>query len=150
MLLLTEHLQRYYTTGDVVTKALQDVSFCINKGEFVAIMGPSGSGKSTLMHILSFLDRPTGGVYKYKGNDVTKFSDTELARLRNEEIGFVFQSFNLLSRTTVFDNIMLPLIYSQKITSRKERKKQVEKTIEAVGLTKRIYHLKIRRNGKSI
>src|SRR5271157_955552 len=107
-LIEVENLKKDYVNDDVVTHVLHNVSFKINQGEFVAIMGPSGSGKSTLMHILSFLDRPTGGLYEFEGKDTKSFSDEYLAELRNESIGFVFQSFNLLTRTTVLDNVKLP------------------------------------------
>ena len=113
-LIEVEKLKKDYVNDDVVTRVLHNISFKINEGEFVAIMGPSGSGKSTLMHILSFLDRPTSGLYKFEGKDTKNFNDDYLAKLRNERVGFVFQSFNLLARTTVLDNVKLPLIYSKK------------------------------------
>ena len=100
-LITVQNLKKDYVNEDVVTHVLYDVDLKVEKGEFVAIMGPSGSGKSTLMHILGFLDRPTGGVYEFEGKDTTKFDDDYLAKLRNERIGFVFQAFNLLPRTTV-------------------------------------------------
>jgi putative ABC transport system ATP-binding protein len=129
-----KNLKKEYVTGDVVTPVLNDVSFHIDQGEFVAIMGPSGSGKSTLMHILSFLDRATGGLYEFKGQTVADFNDNYLAELRNKEIGFVFQSFNLLPRTTVLDNVKLPLIYSQK----KNQDALAKKSLAAVGLSHRL------------
>ena len=129
-----KNLKKEYTTGDMVTPVLDDINFKIDEGEFVAIMGPSGSGKSTLMHILSFLDRSTSGVYEFKGKDVTNFSDNYLAELRNEEIGFVFQSFNLLPRTTVLDNVKLPLIYSKK----KNHDELAKKSLDSVGLSHRL------------
>src|SRR3989338_3461146 len=104
-----KHISKIYKTGDVETQALKDVSFVIKDGEFVAIMGPSGSGKSTLMHIIVFLDTPTSGQYFLDDKDISKLSDDELADIRMKKIGFVFQSFNLLPRTSVLRNVMLPL-----------------------------------------
>ncbi len=129
-----KNLQKNYVNDEVVTPVLHNVSFEIEEGEFVAIMGPSGSGKSTLMHILSFLDRSTGGVYKFEGKDTNEFNDDYLATLRNERVGFVFQSFNLLARTTVLDNVKLPLVYSKK----KDYEKLAEKALESVGLSHRL------------
>lgn len=133
-LINVKNLKKDYITGDVVTPVLKDINFKIDQGEFVAIMGPSGSGKSTLMHILSFLDRATEGVYEFKGQDIKDFDDNYLAELRNKEIGFVFQSFNLLPRTTVFDNVKLPLTYSKK----KNQDELVKKSLEAVSLSHRL------------
>ena len=107
-----KNITKTYKSGEIETHALKDVSFKIADGEFVAIMGPSGSGKSTLMHIVGCLDTPTSGQYFLDGKDVSKLSDDELADIRMEKIGFVFQSFNLLPRTTVLRNVMLPLIYA--------------------------------------
>lgn len=118
-----------------MTKVLHGLSFVIEPGEFVAIMGPSGSGKSTLMHILGLLDRSSSGVYEFEGRDVTTMDDNELASLRNEKIGFVFQSFNLLSRTTVLDNVKLPLTYSNKKIDDEEKAANV---LRSVGLGHRL------------
>ena len=129
-----KNLKKDYVNDEVVTRVLHDVSFEINEGEFVAIMGPSGSGKSTLMHILSFLDRPTSGTYKFEGKNTKDFDDDYLATLRNERVGFVFQSFNLLARTTVLDNVRLPLVYSK----RKNMDELAEKALASVGLSHRL------------
>ena len=133
-LIKVENLKKDYVNEDVVTPVLHGVSFDIEPGEFVAIMGPSGSGKSTLMHILSFLDRQTSGTYEFEGQETEKFSDDYLATLRNEKVGFVFQSFNLLPRTSVLDNVKLPLLYSQK----KNQTELAKKALESVGLSHRL------------
>lgn len=135
MLISIKNLQKEYTSGEVVTKVLHGISFEIEKGEFVSIMGPSGSGKSTLMHILGFLDRISGGEYLFNNKDVTKLTDNELALLRNEEVGFVFQAFNLLPRTTVLDNVKLPLLYSSK---KLDIDTIATKVLESVGLGHRV------------
>ena len=106
-------LKKEYTEEDTPTQALRGVTFSIDKGEFVSIMGPSGSGKSTLLHILSFLDRPTGGSYKFQNKSIDDMTDQELAHVRNSDMGFVFQSFNLLSRLTVYDNVEITLRWSK-------------------------------------
>lgn len=128
-----EKVSKIYNTGGNELPVLKDVSFDIAKGEFVAIIGPSGSGKSTLMHILGALDRPTSGRYLLDGNDVSKMSDKELAKIRSEKIGFVFQSFNLLSRATVLRNVMMPFIYSG-LTDKLVRRDKAVKALTAVGL----------------
>jgi len=133
----TKDIIKEYGDG-IVTKALCGVSLKIEKGEFAAIMGPSGCGKSTLMHILGFLDRPTYGQYLFEGQNFTKFSDDRLAGIRNEKIGFVFQSYNLLPRTSVFDNVRLPLFYSQ---SKQKLDWLAKEAISAVGLAPRINHM---------
>jgi len=130
-------LQKEYLEQETSTKALRGVTFSINQGEFVSIMGPSGSGKSTLLHILSFLDRPTGGSYKFQGKSIDDMTDKELAQVRNKDMGFVFQSFNLLSRLTVYDNVEIPLLYSDIAVSK--RKKLIEDAIKSVGLEEKIY-----------
>ncbi len=135
MLIRVENLVKEYRAGEVVTKVLHGLSFVIEKGEFVAVMGPSGSGKSTLMHILGFLDRATSGLYEFDGKNVADMDDNELALMRNEKVGFVFQAFNLLSRTTVLDNVKLPLTYSRKSMDINERAKNV---LKSVGLGHRL------------
>jgi putative ABC transport system ATP-binding protein len=135
MLISVKDLQKEYSSGEVVTKVLHGVSFDIAKGEFVSIMGPSGSGKSTLMHVLGFLDRATGGSYKFDDGDVTDLSDDELALLRNNKIGFVFQAFNLLPRTTVLENVKLPLLYS---TTKDDIEQRAVDTLKSVGLGHRL------------
>lgn len=132
------HLSKIYKMESVETVALDDISFSIKKGEFVAIMGPSGSGKSTLMHILGALDTPTSGTYILDGKDVSKLSKDELAEIRNKNIGFVFQSFNLLPRTTALKNVALPMVYAG--ISKEERMKRAEKLLNDVGLGDRINH----------
>ena len=126
------NVTKTYNSGDVAFQALRGISFTIASGEFVAIMGPSGSGKSTLMHILGALDTPTSGTYILDGKDVSTLSDDELATIRRDKIGFVFQSFNLLPRTTVLRNVMLPLIY--KGVSPDARKELAEAALSAAGL----------------
>jgi len=133
----TRDIIKEYGDG-IVTKALCGVSLKIEKGEFVAIMGPSGCGKSTLMHIFGFLDRPTYGQYLFEGQNFAKFSDDQLAAIRNEKIGFVFQSYNLLPRTSVFDNVKLPLFYSE---NKQGLDQMAKEAISAVGLAPRINHM---------
>ena len=127
-----KNIRKTYKTGDIEFEALRGISFTIKDGEFVAIMGPSGSGKSTLMHILGGLDKPTSGTYFLDGKDVSTLSDDELAEIRKDKIGFVFQSFNLLPRTTVLRNVMLPLIYDG--IEPAEREKRAKKVLLLAGL----------------
>jgi len=129
------NLCKIYDNEGVKTAALCGVSFNIEKGEFVSIMGPSGSGKSTLMHILGLLDRPSDGKYYLDGEDTSTLSDNQLARLRNKKIGFVFQAFNLLPRTTVFENVELPLVYDRQ--SNAGNRSRVMKALRSVGLENR-------------
>lgn len=145
-MIAVKNLIKNYVNGDVETPVLKDVSFEIKQGEFVAIMGPSGSGKSTLMHILGCLDTPTSGEYFLDGQDVSKLSDDELAEIRKNKIGFVFQSFNLLPRATVLRNAMLPLIYSG---IPKEKREQIaKKSLKSAGLEEnRFYHLSSQLSG---
>ncbi|MGB9609048.1 MAG: ABC transporter ATP-binding protein [Minisyncoccia bacterium] len=123
-----KNISKIYKNGDIETIALKNISLSIKEGEFVAIMGPSGSGKSTLMHILGCLDTPTSGQYFLDGEDVSKLSDDQLAEIRNKKIGFVFQSFNLLPRTTVLRNVELPLIYAN--VGSKQREERAKKALE--------------------
>jgi len=134
-----KNVTKIYQTGTTELRALDNVSFNIKKGEFVAIIGPSGSGKSTLMHILGALDRPTSGSYFLNDEDILKLSDNELAEIRSQKIGFVFQSFNLLSRSTALRNVMVPLLYDIK-TLRNERTKKAKHALESAGLNKNRWH----------
>lgn len=139
-LIRTENLCKTYESEGVKTKAVCSVSFEIEKGDFVAIMGPSGSGKSTLMHLLGFLDRLTVGKYYFEGKKTNDFDDERLAEIRNKKVGFVFQSFNLLPKTTVFDNVKLPLLYEYKLTA-KEENKRVKDALKSVMMEHRIDYL---------
>jgi len=144
-LIRTKGLEKLYENDGVKTLALRGVDLLIEAGEFVAIMGPSGSGKSTLMQILGCLDRPTGGTYFFGGQEIHTFTDDQLAKIRNQEIGFVFQAFNLLPRLTVLENVMMPLVYRG--VPDKERKKRATAMIELVGLTDRIEYPTARLSG---
>jgi putative ABC transport system ATP-binding protein len=144
-----KNVVKTYTTGGVDFKAVDNVSFKIKDGEFVALMGPSGSGKSTLMHILGALDTPTNGTYFLDGKDVSTLSDDELADIRKEKIGFVFQTFNLLPRATVLRNAMLPLIYAG--VNSEERKERAQKALRAAGLEEdHFFHLSNQLSGGQI
>ncbi len=133
-----KNINKTYGSGETAFSALKGVSFTIRDGEFVAIMGPSGSGKSTLMHILGCLDTPTSGTYFLDGKDVSKFSDEELADIRKDKIGFVFQSFNLLPRTTVLRNVMLPLVYAG--VEGDERERRAKEALTSAGLSETHYN----------
>jgi putative ABC transport system ATP-binding protein len=138
MLIEARGLKRIYDMGAVQVPALRGVDLQISPGEFVAIMGPSGSGKSTLMHLLGCLDKPTAGTYLFDGVEVNKLNDLELSRFRNKKVGFVFQSFNLISQLTVFENVELPLIYGN--VPREVRRKKTQEVLEAVGIAHRTHH----------
>lgn len=135
LLMQVTGLGKTYANEGVETVALREATFTIEKGEFVSIMGPSGSGKSTLMHLLGLLDRPTAGTYYLDGQDVSKLSDDDLSRLRNAKIGFIFQSFNLLPKTTVAENVELPLLYDSAVAS--DNRTKVESALEAVNMLHR-------------
>jgi putative ABC transport system ATP-binding protein len=133
-------LRKDYHVGEVTVHALRGVDLKINKGEFVAIMGVSGSGKSTMLNILGCLDKPSNGDYFLDGVDINTLNKDATARLRNKKLGFVFQSYNLLPRTTALENVELPLFYNSKVSAR-ERKEKAVNAIEAVGLTDRMHHM---------
>jgi putative ABC transport system ATP-binding protein len=130
------NISKIYKNDAVETVALSDVSFRVEKGEFVAIMGPSGSGKSTLMYILGALDKPTSGEYFLDGENVGELTDDELAEIRNKKIGFVFQAYNLLARTTALKNVQIPMIYAG--IEKEEREKKARKLLDSVSLSDRI------------
>jgi putative ABC transport system ATP-binding protein len=135
-----KNLVKIYQMGDLEVHALRGIQLDVNKGDFIAIMGKSGSGKSTFMNIIGCLDVPTKGEYLLDGTDVGKMNKDQLAQMRNKKIGFVFQSFNLLSRTTALENVELPLMYNSKITSR-EMHDRAMNALESVGLQSRAHHL---------
>ena len=138
MIIKTENLTKDYETGTQVVSALKGINLSVEKGEFLSIMGPSGSGKTTLMNIIGCLDSPTNGSYYLNDKSVSKLDDDELAKIRNEEIGFVFQSFHLLARNTAFDNVMLPLKYAG--VSKEEATKRSNNVLDLVGLSSRSKH----------
>ena len=138
MIIKTENLTKDYETGTQVVSALKGINLSVEKGEFLSIMGPSGSGKTTLMNIIGCLDSPTNGSYYLNEKSVSRLDDDELAKIRNEEIGFVFQSFHLLARNTAFDNVMLPLKYAG--VSREEASKRSNDVLDLVGLDSRSKH----------
>jgi putative ABC transport system ATP-binding protein len=137
-IIVTEHISRRYKMGDNIVNALQDISISIDKGEYVAFMGPSGSGKSTLMNIVGCLDTPTAGTYSLNNQLVSDMTENELAEVRNKEIGFVFQTFNLLPRASALENVALPLIYAG--YGREERHDMAMAALESVSLADRYHH----------
>ena len=138
MIINVKDIKKSYTVGTQEVNALRGINLSVEKGEFISIMGPSGSGKTTLMNIIGCLDTPSSGEYELNGNLVSKLEDDELARIRNKEIGFVFQSFNLLAKNSVLDNVMLPLKYAG--FDRSEAVKKSNEVIYKVGLTDRLAH----------
>ncbi len=138
MLIEMQDIEKTYTVGEEKVRALRGVTFSVDRGEYVAIMGPSGSGKSTLMNLIGCLDTPTAGKYRLNGNPVEEMDDDQLARVRNREIGFVFQTFNLLARTNALAQVELPLIYAGLM--RRERREKAVKALEQVGLADRMHH----------
>lgn len=137
-IVMMEHIQKTYWMGQQAFPALRDVSLSVASGEYVAIIGPSGSGKSTTMHIMGCLDTPSAGVYQLDGYDVSTLSDDDLALLRNQKIGFVFQSFNLLSRTSAIENVELPMLYAG--VPKKVRHERAQEALVQVGLANRMHH----------
>jgi len=144
-LLEVKNVEKVYIDGEVKTPAVKDVSFAIERGEFVSIMGPSGSGKSTLLHIIGFLDRQTNGQYFFDGKAMDDYSEDGLAHIRNKKMGFIFQSFNLLPRATVLENVKLPLLYSG--TKEDLWDDMARKAIESVGLSHRTNHIAAKLSG---
>lgn len=133
-----QNIQRFYKMGNEIVKALRDLTLQINKNEYVALMGPSGSGKSTLMNIMGCLDSPTSGKYILNNLDVSAMEDTELAEVRNKQIGFIFQTFNLLPKLSALENVALPLIYAG--VGKRDRLEKAEKILASVGLADRMHH----------
>jgi putative ABC transport system ATP-binding protein len=133
-----KNLKKTYYTEGIATPVLHGIDFTVEKGEFVAVMGPSGSGKSTLLQILGFLDQHTSGHYIFEGKEVSKYTKEEVAKIRNQKLGFIFQAFNLLARTSVLENVKLPLLYSDVPES--EWDERARRAVESVGLTHRIHH----------
>jgi putative ABC transport system ATP-binding protein len=136
-----KNLCKTYESEGVKSRAVCGASFVVEKGEFLAIIGPSGSGKSTLMQMLGLLDRPTGGEYFFDGKNTVSFSDDELAKIRNKKIGFVFQAFNLLPRTSVFENVELPLLYDEKSENQRESEEKVMAALKTVSMEHRAQYL---------
>lgn len=140
LIIEVDNLKKDFHVGDVTVRALKGINLQIREGEFVAIMGTSGSGKSTMLNILGCLEKPSGGTYKLDGISISELNKNELAELRNHKLGFVFQSYNLLSRTSALENVELPLFYNSKVNSR-ERKERAIAALESVGLADRMHHM---------
>ena len=147
LMIKTENLQKIYTTEEVETTALNNINIEVKGGEFVAIMGPSGCGKSTLLNILGLLDNPSNGAYHFVGHEVSKYSERQRANLRKSNIGFVFQSFNLIDELTVFENVELPLLYLG--VSSSDREKQVNEVLERMQIMHRKNHFPQQLSGGS-
>ena len=145
MIISTQGLTRIFLTEEVRTTALQEVKLGINEGEFVSLMGPSGCGKSTLLHILGLIDNPSSGSYKFLGEEVADYPESRRTKIRKANIGFVFQSFNLIDELTVFENVELPLIYND--TPRSERTKRVEEVLEKMDMSHRMKHFPLQLSG---
>jgi putative ABC transport system ATP-binding protein len=139
LLINCQNISKHYRMGDVIVDALREINLQIKHGEYLAILGPSGSGKTTLMHILGCLDNPSSGEYFLNNKNVSNLSRNELARIRNQEIGFVFQNFNLLARADAIDNVALPLVYRGVSTA--ERQQRATKILQRIGLGNRLHHL---------
>jgi len=145
MLIEIKSLYKSFTTGEVTTEVLRNISFNIDKGEFVSIRGPSGSGKSTLLHVLGFLSLPTAGEYLFDGKGFHDYGEDEVARIRNQKMGFVFQTFNLLGRSSVYENVRLPLLYSKRPES--DWDQRIKKAIDKVGLGHRLEYQALKLSG---
>jgi len=145
MIIETQNLRKVYRTDVVETTAVDDVNFSLSEGQFVSIMGPSGCGKSTLLHLLGLIDSPTAGTYRFLGEDVSKYPERKRAKIRKANIGFVFQSFNLIDELTVYENVELPLIYAE--TPSSERKQRVEAVLEKMDIAHRRNHFPAQLSG---
>src|SRR5687768_12112265 len=145
MIIETQNLKKVYRTDVVETTAVDDVNFSLSEGQFVSIMGPSGCGKSTLLHLLGLIDSPSGGVYRFLGEDVSGYPERKRAKIRKANIGFVFQSFNLIDELTVYENVELPLVYAG--TPAGERKPRVEAVLEKMDIAHRKGHFPAQLSG---
>jgi len=145
MIIETENLNKVYLTEEVETTALSEINLKVDEGEFVSLMGPSGCGKSTMLHILGLIDNPTQGSYRFLGEEVSQYPERKRTNLRKSNIGFIFQSFNLIDELTVFENIELPLIYNK--VPAQERKKRVDEVLEKMDMTHRRNHFPLQLSG---